>query len=330
MSSLSEASEDLIEEAPTAVETKQESRFANPETPDPSEWKEKCRCCYFRVAYFPKIDRYFLNEWEIHVHLPLLVLVLYSLSFAFAIYLTTELESKPTRITYYVLFPVFYLFFLVSYLMIILVPPGYLPYYWYENQKEYYTFEEQMDGIITCDNQHIYADLLPRPERGALSKQARRYVLKADHFCDWAQAWVGCYNYRYFILFLFWGTIFILLYISLFAVEVIRIGHDGWNSSAAQICFFVMMLPAIGFLWFISQMLCNHCSQMFKNETTLEIMKRLGKKEKNIYDIGCFNNTSQALGPKKCCICWFFPVCLKIPVNGFDWEHNSFATDAQP
>ena len=47
-----------------------------------------------------------------------------------------------------------------------------------------------------------------RPKRSCFSKDARRFVLRADHFCKLGKSWIGLKNYRYFLLTCFYCFIF--------------------------------------------------------------------------------------------------------------------------
>lgn len=46
------------------------------------------------------------------------------------------------------------------------------------------------------------------PKRSCFSKDARRFVLRADHFCQLGKSWIGLKNYRYYLLTCFHSFLF--------------------------------------------------------------------------------------------------------------------------
>ena len=289
-----------------------------------SQWEYVCRCCGGRcnLVYFPVIKRYFCNQWECNLLYPVCVSFFVTVSFAFSIVAIIQFLHDPERIIMLVLTCLFYLLWVTSYFMAVCSSPGYLPFYWAVEKKEVFTFEQQMDGVITTQEQYDFAAYNGRPERGSFSRQARRLVLKADHICKWIANWVGLKNYRYFFLKVLWAMIFFIDWFVVFILMCIEL-KDNWVVKVGNIAMFVAVLPMFGFFVFICQMFVRHVDYTTHNTSTLQEFKAKRNPDKhNYYDLGCWNNCVQVFGPASYCPIWFFPIRFKRKWGGFEWKTN--------
>lgn len=288
-----------------------------------SKWKKVCRCGPCRVAYFPAIDKYFINQWECHPFYPIVVTSLLTISVVFGIWSIFEtLEGSNAYIMFaFTLF--LFTIWLISYYCAVCSSPGYLPFYWAVEKGDNFSYKQQMDGIVTTEEQFEFAAYNGRPERGSFSKQARRLVLKADHICKWIGNWVGLKNYRFFFIKLVWCFVYFLDWFALLILEFVHIGLHGWKTTVPLIGMLVCTLPMIGFFFFICTIFFRHIRYTVKNTTTLQQFKLKDRTDKhNYYDLGCWRNCISVFGPAKYCPIWFFPVPIPRETDGFHWETN--------
>lgn len=290
-----------------------------------SKWRYVCKCCGGKcnLVYFPSIKRYYCNQWECNVMYPILVLSLLCVSYAFSIVAIVEFLHTAEKIAMLVLTSVTFFIWGTSYFCACCRSPGYLPFYWAVEKKEVFTYEQQMDGVCTNDEQKQFASYNGRPERGSFSQQARRLVLKADHICKWIANWVGLKNYRYFYQTVVWFFIYFLDWFVVFILVFVRIGQDGWKTKVGNIAILILVIPMLGFFVFIFIILRRHTRYTIHNTTTLQQFRLKKKSDKhNYYDLGCWRNCVEVFGPAKCCICWFFPIPIKREWGGFQWKTN--------
>ena len=296
----------------------------NQHVPKYSEWKRVCSCCcgHCNLIYFPAIKQYFCNQWECRPTYPFFVTFGYCITLAFALLSVIELISGWRRIVLLAVTSATFVLWLISYYCAVCRSPGYLPFYWAVERRESFTFEEQMDGVVTTEEQFNFAAYNARPERGAFSKQARRLILKADHICKWIANWVGLKNYRWFFLKLIWGTIYFICWFADLIVCAIEM-RNGWVNKVGFIGMIVLFLPVFGFFGFLIVMIRRHTVYTCRNTGTLQQFRVRKKRNKhNYYDLGCRRNCVSVFGPGSCCLCWFFPVPISRKWGGFHWETN--------
>ena len=136
-----------------------------------SDWDQKCDCCGCKVAYFPEIDAYFCNQWECQFKYPVLVLSVVIISLFFAIWSVIDLFSGTNRIIILAVFGVTFIFWIISYFCAMCRSPGYLPWYWAVQKGTQYSYQEQMDGVITTEEQKYFVTQFSKPERDSLTKK---------------------------------------------------------------------------------------------------------------------------------------------------------------
>jgi hypothetical protein len=233
-----------------------------------------------------------------------------------------QVQTGNLRLIFFVLTSCFWLIWIISYFCAVCSSPGYLPFYWAVEKKEVFTYEEQLDGIITTTEQYNFAHYNQYPERGSLSKQARRLVLKADHICPWIANWVGLKNYRYFFVKLIWSFIYFIDWFLILILNSYELSK-GWKLHWAYIGTLVLFFPMFGFFGFIVVMIVRHTRYTCHNTSTLQELKLKDSEDKhNYYDLGCWRNFVAIFGPAYCCPCWFFPVPIKRVWGGYHWETN--------
>lgn len=299
------------------------------EVPRFSEWRKVCQCMCIKVAYFPQIKKTFINQWECSCAYPLIIISLYIISFTLGVFsVYFNVEDFIIKISIIGSFGFAFLMWAFSYFSAMCRSPGYLPFYWAVEKRHHYTYEEQMDGVITNEEQFNFACCNSRPERGSLSRQGRRFILRADHVCKWISNWVGFKNYRYFYVQLFWTMVVFLMYFFIIGIAVYTMITKSFGSlllyqKIVNIAMFAFTLPDLGFFIFFMLIFCRHTKYVCINETTLgEFKKRNLADQHNYYDLGATKNISQTCGSWKYCLLYLLPIPLPREVNGFDWEKN--------
>ncbi|KAF9282481.1 Palmitoyltransferase [Mortierella alpina] len=159
-----------------------------------------------------------------------------------------------------------------------------------------------------------------KPPRSHHCRICKKCVLKMDHHCPWINNCVGYFNYGHFIRFITWVTIttgFCLTLLIWRIVDAIKnetyymYRHDG--PTKVQIIFMAVNIMVDGGVLLAVGILCiYHLWSMASNTSTIEVweqekveaMIKKGKLRmtKFPYDVGCFRNYRQVLGPR----IWFW------------------------
>lgn len=288
-----------------------------------SKWEEKCKCGPCHIAYFPAIDKYFCNQWECSFLFPSIIIILTTLTFAFGEWSLTYTTSGTLTIVLCIIGALIYIVWWVAYLQSMCRSAGYLPWYWFVEKREEYTYEEQMGGIITTDEQMEFARDLDRPERAILSAKARRIVLRADHICKWIGNWVGLKNYRFFFIQLIWFVMLFIFFFIVCAFEIVDMAKNGWHTYPPRICMFIVFIPVMLFFIFFLIVFVRHVRYLVTNNTTVHELKSEKSNDfTNPYDLGCWQNCIETLGPAKYCPIWFCPCWIPRSNDGFTWRRN--------
>jgi len=152
--------------------------------------------------------------------------------------------------------------------------------------------ENNDNGINTTDNNDENVNNLVckkclgfKPERTHHCSICKRCILKMDHHCPWISNCVGFYNYKYFMLFLFYGSLFILFQLITMLITFIftvKLSRDFVEDLVfipnnkkiwvAHIFVSFVLGSAIAFL-FISHIYQN----LLRNATTLELFDQQRK-----------------------------------------------------
>ncbi|KAF9950706.1 Palmitoyltransferase [Mortierella alpina] len=159
-----------------------------------------------------------------------------------------------------------------------------------------------------------------KPPRSHHCRICKKCILKMDHHCPWINNCVGYFNYGHFIRFVTWVTIttgFCLALLIWRIVDAIQndtyymYRHDG--PTKLQVIFMAVNIIVDGGVLLAVGILCiYHLWSMASNTSTIEVweqekveaMIKKGKLRmtKFPYDVGCFRNYRQVLGPSL----WFW------------------------
>jgi palmitoyltransferase len=155
-------------------------------------------------------------------------------------------------------------------IQVIWTNPGYIPFGSAEKGTDCERYFERHEAFITdhqgnpiwCEKCNNY-----KPDRTHHCSQTGRCVRRMDHFCPWAGGIVSETNHKFFLQFLFYGTIYCAFTTIVFAVYSAerrrKLGHlpGTW----------IALLGLAGiFLLFVLGMVCTTFHQAAKNLTTVE------------------------------------------------------------
>nr|CAB3267903.1 ZF(DHHC)-1 zinc finger protein [Phallusia mammillata] len=148
-----------------------------------------------------------------------------------------------------------------------------------------------------------------KPDRCHYCSVVGQCVLKMDHYCPWVNNCVGYSNYKFFVLFLFYGLVY-CLYISATVLQYFILfwkNELGNTSSRFHILF--LFFAAIMFAFSLAGLFGYHIYLVVNNWTTLESFRtpvfRYGP-DKRGFHLGYKRNIEQVFGEKTSL--WFIPV----------------------
>ncbi|OHT01995.1 DHHC zinc finger domain containing protein [Tritrichomonas foetus] len=281
------------------------------------------RCCCCKVAYFTIGGFIFLGHWRRRLTVPIILSILYLLSFVVFIFDTygTYPNLYSASLAYFFT-GFFFICVIFSYLLVIIKGPGYVPYNWAKTRQRHYTWEESMKSMALYADQAEFArSTLDRPKRSCFSNEARRFVLRADHFCIWAKSWIGLKNHRFFAL--------LCIYSFLYSLSILGFRYWMYKDIITGVSkfkyFYILGIVTVVVLGYFGSLSLFHfiktIRNLARNVTTLEEWGgRL-----NEWNRGCCNNFEEVCGSRKYAICWPFPCvwCLEPLEDGFyDEDHN--------
>lgn len=240
------------------------------EFPGYSQYDEKKICC-FNVAYFPNLKTYFIGQWEIIPWLPFFVFLLAISAFVVNTVIGISVFSLTEIIIITIVLFLLLFMFLFNFILVIYEGPGYYPFSLVHDNGNPPT---QWAGIQSSLEQYSWVQLQSRPPRSAFFRSAHRYVLRPDHFCGWTSTWVGKRNYKFFILFNFYG----MLYLILFTIYIIR--SLIYYAYPLQLCaslIFALIYTVLGafFAFMTGNFFFSSLFHSLKNETSWEIWNHI-------------------------------------------------------
>lgn len=204
------------------------------------------------------------------------------------------------------------------------------------NENNNARFETKYAGGIReckkCNN--------PKPDRTHHCSSCNSCILKMDHHCVFINTCVGYYNYKPFMLFLFWSSATCLLqsliiyhsclgrhaYIFVSSVEFgSSISIILEKSGQVVVICFISFCLGVALLVFFMVHLCFAA----KNITTLEYCekKRSSDNFVNIFDVGISSNLQQVFGRWTEFYFWLLPILPVTDCNGINFPTNAYANE---
>ncbi|XP_008274492.1 probable palmitoyltransferase ZDHHC20 [Stegastes partitus] len=148
-----------------------------------------------------------------------------------------------------------------------------------------------------------------KPDRCHHCSTCEMCVLKMDHHCPWVNNCVGFSNYKYFVLFLAYAS----LYCVVICATVIRYFIKFWTKQLpdTHAKFHILFLFFVAALFFISivSLLTYHLWLVGKNRTTIEAFRApvfANGPDKNGFSLGFGRNVAEVFGDQA--KYWILPV----------------------
>lgn len=270
------------------MEVKEEKKI-----PPLTEVQTKFKFLCFRVNYLPAINTYYINNWEFLPSFPVSVLCMIIGSFTLfnyeAMYYLPFLTT-PYKISVYVI----YFLFLISYIEIICVGPGYLPWYWKENPEK-----NDLTGIVVNDEQKDYMLSCGFPRSTYYMKEVRRIVLRPDHFCDWAASFIGKKNHKLFMLFNLFGVIYIC-----------QFGYYNFRSFIYVMATKPSVVIVLQLIYFMISIIFSMFTFTFVATGFIELSTppNTYSKKKNAQTKSCCGLWAEVCGSPKYFLLWILPI----------------------
>ncbi|XP_029957377.1 palmitoyltransferase ZDHHC20-like [Salarias fasciatus] len=148
-----------------------------------------------------------------------------------------------------------------------------------------------------------------KPDRCHHCSTCEMCVLKMDHHCPWVNNCVGFSNYKYFVLFLAYASLYCLVICATVVQYFIKFWTKQEPNTHAK--FHILFLFFVAALFFISvvSLLSYHLWLVGKNRTTIEAFRApvfANGPDKNGFSLGFSRNVAEVFGDQA--KHWFFPV----------------------
>ncbi|XP_061904547.1 palmitoyltransferase ZDHHC20-B-like [Entelurus aequoreus] len=263
------------------------------------------RCCKRTINWIPVLFINLVVGWSYYAYV--VELCVYTI------------PKNAERIGYLVIFHVFFFVFIWSYWKTIWTRPAEpskaftLP----RAEKELFEREERAEmqqeilkkaarilpvytrtaggAIRYCDHCQVV-----KPDRCHHCSTCETCVLKMDHHCPWVNNCVGFSNYKYFVLFLTYAS----LYCAVICATVVQYFIKFWTKQLPDTHsakFHILFLFFVAVLFFISilSLLSYHLWLVGKNRTTIEAFRApvfANGPDKNGFSLGFKRNVAEVFG----------------------------------
>lgn len=232
-----------------------------------------------------------------------------------------SVQSEAARYFLLAAYHIIFFLFLWSYWRTVWTVPGKVPhryrltYEQLEKLENSETDSEQrhiLEQVLVEKDLHVamrtiqgavrYCDrcTIVKPDRTHHCSVCGTCVLKMDHHCPWVNNCVAFFNYKFFILFLFYGF-FYCVYVALSSFKYFLQFWATTFDSAGQSKFHILFLFFVSSMFSLSlcSLLCYHIHLVINNRTTLEAFRspvfRRGPDKKG-FSLGRTMNLQEVFG----------------------------------
>ena len=236
---------------------------------------EKTLCCCTKIGEGSD-QLCFCGNWLVSPGMPIFVSLISFGDIAIHCWITLF----ETKIFGYIWVPITFLallMFIICYYKAIYLGPGYFPFYynWAKqnllpptNDQTVIGTQESFAGVTSNDVQYNWSKMHPQPPRCTMSRLARRFVIRPDHFCGYIGVWVGKRNHKLFILFNLYATLFTTLSTVGHIVPFFYLSLE--DDFPKIIANFIFLAFCLVFVIMCSQFFIMHYSMAKKNITSWE------------------------------------------------------------
>ncbi|SCP03909.1 palmitoyltransferase DHHC10, putative [Plasmodium ovale] len=145
-----------------------------------------------------------------------------------------------------------------------------------------------------------------KPDRAHYCRSIKRNVLKMDHYCPWVANCVGFYNYKFFLLSLFYANL-CCFYVEINCHSSFPNFYSNPNVLFNEVFYlFLEIVLAAVILLIIFPFFLFHLYLTSQNYTTLEFCVIRERNKRNMYDLGVEENFKQVMGEN--ILFWLLPV----------------------
>ncbi|KAL1465803.1 hypothetical protein WDU94_005343 [Cyamophila willieti] len=153
-----------------------------------------------------------------------------------------------------------------------------------------------------------------KPDRTHHCRVCGQCILKMDHHCPWLHNCMSFSNYKFYILFLAYGAVYCLIFLSILPVELFKWYMRSKVLEEGLLYHYTLLsISGVLFLAIFSALFFYHLYLVLKNRTTLEAFRAplfsYGQ-DKDGFNVGAGNNFIQVFGETKWK--WFIPVFCNI------------------
>jgi hypothetical protein len=187
------------------------------------------------------------------------------------------------------------------------------------------TFENIKQNRIQC-----YACLFLRPERTHHCKECNKCILKMDHHCDILNTCIGLYNYKPWMIFVFY-TCLTLIFLVCTMIDGIHFYLDqtyyGWQTLDAKLFLVYFVITTLSLIP-VGDLFITHLIYIAKGTTTKEHDGKIcdniifdSSTQSNINNKGFFFNMKEIFGVNICS--WLWPSTKHFhPFEGYIWPKD--------
>eukprot|EP00128_Syssomonas_multiformis_P013868 Colp12_sorted_trinity150504_noHs@30989 len=226
-----------------------------------------------------------------------------------------NIENTTQRVLYLVPQHIFFILLMIAYWRTILTPPGNTPCDFPSSDSlndqtslNYGIVTRRPDGGI----RFCHKCMKVKPDRAHHCSICGQCILKMDHHCPWVRNCVGFRNYKFFVLFLLYLSIYLIMISAMTFPYFI----DFFNGSLKDggVIIIIMFFLAAVFAFSVSGLCIFHISLVCRNCTTIESMTlpqmAIRTKHKNGFSLGVLENVKQVFGPSPWL--WLLPVYTSV------------------